>query len=315
MGNSYFLDLLNITDTNAIACKLFNFVRYFLRFISAHFIVAFTIQRLLVVSNPLNMKYKSKRLAYKIIYLICLISFSINVWTPLIFDLKMNEKNQSYCDINTEMKIEYLLFNSVYISLVVVIPSFIIFTSNCMIIRKNHQTKRSAIRKSLATATKLQVTASNRTQCPLNVNAASLLNARSCQEIMIVKTNDLSKKIKLKPHYWTKDQLVKKKTTTNPQASSKKLTMSLLLISFSFVILNFPYLVMWSIFFYKIEIDFTAETKNMDYMFMILQFTETFSLIHYGMKFFVFYFTGSLFRGMFKSLCKINFKYYLLDGI
>jgi len=297
MEDSYLLYWLSFNDTNMIACKLFSFIRYSLRFISAYLIVSFTIQRLLVIYNPLNIKYKSKRLANKIIILICIISVSINVWTPLAFHLRKNNNDQLYCDINRELKIEYLLFSSIYILIIVVIPSLIIFISNCMIIRKFKQTKRSSIRKSV-------VTTSNPSQSLLKANS-KLTSFKDCNSI--VRLNNNTNNVKLKPHYWTKSQLIKNNAVRlNPHASSKRLTMSLLLISFSFVILNFPYLIMWSVFFYKIEIHGqTNETIDMNDLFMILQFTETFSMIHYGMKFFVFSFTGSLFRKMFKTMCKL----------
>jgi hypothetical protein len=76
---------LNIADKSDLACGLINFFRYFLRFQSAYIIVAFTLQRVIIVFSPLANRFKSKQSAWKTFHFITFISVIINLWVPFYF--------------------------------------------------------------------------------------------------------------------------------------------------------------------------------------------------------------------------------------
>ena len=143
----YILDLLNITDTNLIACKLVNYLRYSFRFMSAYLVIAFTIQRLNAINNPLKTRTKTKRTAWNSACVISLVSFVFNSFTPFVFHLELNINHKNHCDVKAELKLEYFLFNSVYMLLIVIVPSLTIFVCNCLIIKKNNE--NNSINKSL----------------------------------------------------------------------------------------------------------------------------------------------------------------------
>ena len=67
--------LLNIVDHNDLACRLINYLRNVLRFMSAYIIVAFTLQRLFIVYKPLLNRFKAKQSAWFTFKLICFISY------------------------------------------------------------------------------------------------------------------------------------------------------------------------------------------------------------------------------------------------
>ncbi len=74
-----------------------------------------------------------------------------------------------------------------------------------------------------------------------------------------------------------------------------------LIISFSFVITNMPYFIGWTVFFYKIAFE-NMNSTSQNYLFSILQLTEVFYVINYGLKFFIFCANGSMFRNKLKNI-------------
>lgn len=119
-----------------MACKLANYLRYFLRIASAYVIVAFTIERLYVIYKPFLKEKRTKKTAWQTIGFI-LISFLIfTAWSPFMFRLEKNHLNDTYCDMNKKLKYEYSYFNSVYVFFVIIVPSIVLFVCNIFIIKK-----------------------------------------------------------------------------------------------------------------------------------------------------------------------------------
>ncbi len=85
-SNGHMLRLLNITDRFDFFCKLINYFRYFLRFISAYIIVAFTVNRCIGLYFPdWKQRLETKKLSKLIIFIIFLISLVANTWVPYMF--------------------------------------------------------------------------------------------------------------------------------------------------------------------------------------------------------------------------------------
>ena len=53
-----FFKFLNITDKCSLTCIVINYLRYYLRFSSAYIIIAFTVQRLIIIDSPLKNRFK-----------------------------------------------------------------------------------------------------------------------------------------------------------------------------------------------------------------------------------------------------------------
>jgi len=130
-----FIRLINIIERNEIACRLVNYLRYVLRLISALIIVAFTLQRLIIVSYPLMTKFKSKNFAWQAVGAIIIVSLVINFWIPFLFEVHTDLEN-SYCGIKVEWKSEYLTITFVYMAFTMLLPIIIIFTANLITICK-----------------------------------------------------------------------------------------------------------------------------------------------------------------------------------
>ena len=66
MASDGLMSVLNIVHKNDLACRLVHYLRNVLRIVSAYVIVAYTIQRLFIISRPFSTIYKLKKSAWKV---------------------------------------------------------------------------------------------------------------------------------------------------------------------------------------------------------------------------------------------------------
>lgn len=126
--------LLYLIDQNELACRLVNYFRYVLRFISAYIIVVFTIQRLLIVYSPVKNRFKSNKTAWKTVLNISIASIILNIWVPFLFEIQKTDDDLLYCDSKKSLSEEYFHINYVYIASIMLIPIIVICISNSLII-------------------------------------------------------------------------------------------------------------------------------------------------------------------------------------
>ena len=138
-----FIISINIIDRFSLACRLGNYFRYVLRFISAYIILSFTIQRLFLVYSPLAHKLRYKKTAWLSVGCLILISLLINYWVLYLFVLR-NQNGILYCDMKTYWRKEYFHITIIYISITLLIPSVIIVISNTIIIFKTYKKPKKA---------------------------------------------------------------------------------------------------------------------------------------------------------------------------
>ena len=113
------------------------------------------------------------------------------------------------------------------------------------------------------------------------------------------------KTIKTRPFYLADTQLIIKNTKL-PKNSAKKLTIILLIISFSFFVLNLPYLLFWVICFYESAYTF-MNFSGKNYSYGVLYVTEMIYLINYSIKFYIYCSSSNLYQNQLKSTCKLLF--------
>ncbi len=283
-GMSQMMYALNITDRFELACTLINFLRYFLRFVSAYIIVAFTIQRLILIFLPLNNKLKTKRSAWLVFWTVIMASFFLNIWTPFLFSVEKNEDKR--CDVVKEKSNLYFLITIVYTTLIMLVPIVVVFVCNFLIIYriKKADTKRVELQ------IKKSITRSNRHDTSV-----------------IMKIKRQSAHLKLKPYYLPSKQIINNVCSKNVE-DSKKLTKTLILISFSYAILNLPYLVSWCFFFYQSELN-DADASKKNYLFSAVQISKVLFILNYGLKFFIYCVTG---RSFLNQLCYLSSTFFFL---
>jgi hypothetical protein len=273
-----FIISINIIDRFSLACRLGNYFRYVLRFISAYIVLSFTIQRLFLVYSPLTHKLRYKKTAWLSVGCLILISLLINYWVLYLFDLR-NQNGILYCDMKTHWRKEYFHITIIYISITLLIPSVIIVISNTIIIFKTYKKpKKPKIMFNLKSKTKNIINSNKKLARELMPSKKSSLGLNSTKSYL--STNKIVAKISSK---------------TN---SAKKVTKVLLFISFSFVVLNLPYLITWLGFYYGIAFKNLDQIKK-NYLFAALQISEIFYILNYGLLFYLFSASGFIFKNRF----------------
>lgn len=127
----------NITDRFDLTCGLVNYLRYFMRFVSAYVIVAFTVQRTLAIHSPFfQRKFASKTLAWSCAGVLTALGLVFSSWVPFLFSVTpSNDNNEdSYCDVQRAYSSHYFVITIVYITVIMLIPIVIIFVCNTLII-------------------------------------------------------------------------------------------------------------------------------------------------------------------------------------
>ncbi len=133
-------------------------------------------------------------------------------------------------------------------------------------------------------------------------------NNKSTQSI----SNNSNVSYRIKPYYL--NHTVSSKKMTNQANNLNKISRILMLISFMYAILNLPYLISWSVYFYETTFQIESKVESSNYLFSALQITEVFYMLNYGLMFYVNFMSGSLFRNQIRLACKFFlflFNFYL----
>ena len=128
------LRFINITDRFNMSCRIVNFLRYFLRFLSSYVIITFTIQRTFAIRFPFyKTHFESNRLAWWIVSILIIVGVLLNLWIPFTFEVNLDSQVK-YCDIARKHSKAYFYITILYIALTMLIPIVIIFICNSLII-------------------------------------------------------------------------------------------------------------------------------------------------------------------------------------
>lgn len=323
-----FIFSLDITDKYDITCRLMNYFRFVLRFTSSYILVVYSLQRLYIVYSPFSDKFKSKNSAWFTCFVILIISAVINMWALVLFELQRDE-DVVYCDVSKPSTRDYFHIPAIFISVDMLLPIAIILTCNLIIIYKLKMAsfkrkKLNIIKQTLHDINKKQTQESKLNPRPkfvLSREMSTLSKLNSFSYISSLSKNaslahnlfpfadlnsqisahnsEISSNYKLKPYYTSVNQTANRPQTSNGN-DSRKTTINLLLISFIFVILNFPFLVTWFLLYYQVAfVGSNLEAK--DSLLAASQICEIFHILNYSILFYVYCALGSKFRNQLKN--------------
>jgi len=238
-------------------------------------VVAFTIQRLIVVCSPLDNRFKSKSSAWTTVASVVCIAICINVWVPFMFQLKRREERErNFCSPNENLTFEYMKMTTVYLLLIIILPTCCILVSNLIIVRKSKRkdSQRSVLIK-VSTVKKFKKTP-NLTDSVKRCKSLSETRRKS----FFLNFNQTLVRVALKSN------------------SPKIMNKILLYMTTSYVALNLPYLVTLFVFFYfRVFIQNSNETSN-NYLMSAVKSTEILYILGFGSHFYYYFCFGSLFR-------------------
>jgi hypothetical protein len=329
----------NITDRFDFSCRLVNFLRYYLRFLSAYFIVAFTIQRTLALRFSLSKaKFESNRLVWWIVSILFVLGAALNSWVPFVFRTVSHSERVKYCDIAKEHTQTYFFVTIAYIVTTMLLPIVLIFVCNCLIIfyilksseERARLSNANIIRSSTILASNARLstiysqpssenqglvptatagTSNNRLSLKSRYYAQKKSNSR-CTE----QTTSLNSPSTETSSFHSSFRASKLSSTirmscqcrTNTKNDSLKITRMLLFMSFSYAILNLPYFVSWSMFFYKMAILKSTDKVIRYYLFAGIPFSEIFYVLNYAIHFFIYCASGKRFRILLKNALSLK---------
>lgn len=280
MDNS--LTLLNLVDRFDLGCRLINYLRYVLRLISSYIIVSITFQRLSLVYKPLSNRFKSKKSAWLNVICIVLVSLLINIWVMFVLEIRQDTtQEKKHCDVKSGFDKIYFYITIAYVCIKMLIPVLLIFVSNLIImfnlvhihsnkfkLRENHSVRK-------------------------NFSKKVILN----KEVFFKQKNQS----RLRPFYLTINQVISR--VTKRANNSKILTKLIILISFSYILFNLPYFVIWSMFYYN-EMLLVEDLTNITRWFVAFRIAEIFYLLNYAVSFYIYCASGSVFRNQLKYSSK-----------
>jgi hypothetical protein len=268
---SKLIKIFNILDKSNLACWLINYIRHISCLISANILVVLTVQRLITVLKPFSVRLKTKKSAWIMVVCITVVSICVCIWIPFLFKRQKN----NYCRMDENKLDLYRIINIIYVVLLILAPIFIICVSNVIIIYKTFRND------------------SNRQSTRTESRISNTINYRK-KHSLLLKQVSKSEVIKLRPYYLTIQQVINK-AKNNSKKNSKKLTIMLILVTFSCVALNLPYLIVWSLYFKSVYFDKFSLINYYNFLAM-LKLSEVFFIINYSLKFYLYCVASSNFR-------------------
>jgi cbb3-type cytochrome oxidase subunit 3 len=223
------------------------------------------------------------------VVILAVLGIVLNVWVPFLFQIR-GEKN-TYCDIVREYSGIYFKITIAYIILTMLIPILIICVCNTLIIyfvfRANKKRQTLTNNKPIASPKKSYGMSEN-------INLMSTMEMGSTAALDYTALNRNNKMTK------------SAKNRKSCPADSNKITRMLILMSFSYAILNLPYFVSWCLFFYQMGIKNNQSVIIKYHLFSLINLCEIFYVLNYGVHFFIYCASGKKFRELLRSAFTFN---------
>ena len=287
----------NITDQKETICRSFALIRSTCRCASPWIIVAFTLERFIVVYFPNYTNAISKTyLARRLIYIILIMSVVVSLYSPILSGIildptrklinttspysifvnlfekkpkKSIELEQMFfkrsCDILADYRSLYLYLTLFYTIMVIVLPLVIISVFNTFLI------------------------------------------------LRLYRTTDQWTSAKLKIH--EQEMSYKELRDKKVQIENSKVTWMLIIISVTFIVLTLPHAVIYfTISLSKLKRLFVSRSTHV--LLLIMKFTELLYLSNHSINFFLYILTRNSFRKMFKEkfYCFTTKKMYINEN-
>ena len=301
--------------------------------------MAYTIQRLSIVRSPIINRFKSKNSAWRTIFLIVVIGMILNVWVLFLYEIQ-TVNNHQICTVKNIWSKSYKQINFAFLVLIMLIPILIIITCNFIIINKtmNAESKRKSlqIKSRIKNSTSLNrssfISNSIVSSDHFSIDEKQKINdykaafQRTISDdydnnklkgswtrpdklkttfLINPKRNSINlNSFKLKPYYIGVNQATNR--GSGKSINAKKITKTLVLISFSYALFNLSYFICLCLYYYDhFYNDFDRVWEN--YLLGAVEITEIFYILNYSMIFYIYCASGSLFRNQLKYSSSFNF--------
>ncbi|UJR29960.1 hypothetical protein I4U23_017507 [Adineta vaga] len=349
--NELYHSRINILDrSSTIICILVQYARNTTRLLSSWIIVAFTIERLLVVFYPLKRaiicRRKIARCVVLLLFLACiLINFNVPLHYGIIKASDLPDEKETICDIIPILRSIYMRFAIGSMIAVYLVPMCIITIINMLIccklwskslLTEKDENKKCSNRKIQLKHSRRRFYLSDFVSClhpsssfssssnnfkdieqfnkshnsssnqyplsrPLILNELSTSQVNGCQLIDETGSHSMSRSLS---NPSLNSSLPSKQSSTNMknyiQARTNRVTLTLLLVSCSFLLLNSPYCAVWIA-------NYIHGFNNMT-LKSIKEITELFMLTNFSINFLLYCVSGKVFRDELMYILRCQWK-------
>ena len=283
--------LINLMGRYDFFCKFINFARYFLRFMSAYIVVAFTIKRTQAIKDPFteNGHVGGRQVLLTILLIVVLASLS-SIWIPILLQTSTISYNLTECYIREGYNDLYFVITNCYIVSTMLVPMLIICVCNSISIVMLRRSNRK--RQALAVS-----------------NDASRLTLIAKKDSVILKS--LKLKTILNSIEFRYNHSVNSSCRFRSQET--KTNVMLFLMSFSYVILELPYFISWvSLFYHESYVYIDEEDLNAlleysihkNFLIGVINLTEILYLLNYSIHFYIYCISSKTFCTRLKRIFK-----------
>ena len=307
---------INIMDRYDFFCRSINFARYFLRFMSAYIIVAFTIQRTQAIRKPfLQKNLESKKKALFILLSLVFLATLSSIWIPILLHSTYFQSytNLPECYIRDGFSDIYFGLTNSYIVIIMLIPMLIICVCNTItiyLLQKSNKKRQSltSLNFNLLNTNFLVVNTTIKTRRSEFFNMSLEPFNRSTNDI----NNEINQINKIESD---KNYLTLRNSLNKVKYQEKKTNVMLLVMSFSYVVLDLPYFISWIYLFYYgkyheiKEEDVEALIRysiNKNYLIGIINLTELLYLLNFSIHFYIYCISSETFCKRLRQIFKWN---------
>lgn len=303
---------LNFSDKSYFACGFTNFLRYFLRSLSAHLIITFTIQRTLAIRHTmLERRLQSTYHAWFILLILVLLNMIFNLWVPAVFDLVEYRKKLhtekihvplTRCDSNPAYQSTYFQTTLVYISFTMLLPIVIMFVCNIYTIL--HVNKSNARRQLFIEVGDDDDMLNNRDLVNQGLNEVVqtmtiTTHAMRCRMKRNYSNNTFAREIACFNRLHSRRR-------RRREASWARITRLLLIMSFSYALFNLPYFITWFLTYYHFGIMKSKDKALKNTLFIAGEICEIFYVLNYACHFFMYCASEKFWKSLVRSMTRLK---------
>ncbi|CAF0821833.1 unnamed protein product [Didymodactylos carnosus] len=277
-------------------CIAAQYIRNSTRLSSSWIIVSFTIERLIAVYYPLKRKIICRRKeARYLLFGIFVMTLCFNINVPFHYGLIHTDNNSTssptVCDVLQKYRPIYMRFAIATMISVYLIPFLIIGFGNMLIIIRLSRSKQllNNMDKNPEPNGLESVGGTS-----LRYNDSILSGSNNYEHSALLNKSHLTLEESVPPHNQVLSNKHQTFQTHLKGGTQRKITLTLLLVSWSFLLLNTPYCILWLLnYIHKFENENLKTLKEL---------TELLMLTNFCINFILYCLSGKLFRAHLKYL-------------
>lgn len=302
-----FIEKFYQINSNIFVCKIMSYLISVSILLNSSLTTTFSVERALAINFPLKMRNirDKHRFLFKIIIMfIIFYCFVIPIYHLYLSDMIKHGNNQfqKKCDIPLNYESLYFKFTMMFVIQTLTFPFILITISNVSIAIAIERNRRSLLQKRFTE--NISDNENITEKIPRNLK---LVNGEfSFERCSLTNNKNVEDSLKIKRFIFRSRKNLKYSSSVNSSCKiggrekNMHITKMLLLISASFVLLNFPYFIAWcryALFRVYNSKPFNEEqVREIMYRYSLVKLAEILNLLNYAVTGLLYFATGKVYR-------------------